>query len=233
VPPADAVALSAAMIEAVEGSERRRRRCRRTACNGFSRSMGSRHVRHQRLLESRQGTSADEALLRQMTDAIAHRVRTGAATSSTVGRARAPAPGDHRPLAGWRAADAERGRHRDVTFNGEIYNYIGLREELIAKGHVFRSRCDTEVLVHGYEEWGDALPERLGGMFAFAIWTRAASACSSRATGWARAGLLPPRRDRLLFGSEIKSLLCDPAVPRQLDDEALDLYSAPATCPRR
>src|SRR6266850_7381156 len=50
-----------------------------------------------------------------------------------------------------------------VTFNGEIYNYLGLRDELIAKGHVFRSRCDTEVLVHGYEEWGDELPERLAG----------------------------------------------------------------------
>src|SRR5207302_955667 len=57
-----------------------------------------------------------------------------------------------------------------VTFNGEIYNHLGLREELIAKGHVFRSRCDTEVLVHGYEEWGEALPERLAGMFAFAVW---------------------------------------------------------------
>src|SRR5207245_2421340 len=50
------------------------------------------------------------------------------------------------------------------------YNFLDLRRELEARGHLFRSHCDTEVLVHGYEEWGDALPERLCGMFAFAIW---------------------------------------------------------------
>src|SRR5207248_339939 len=112
-----------------------------------------------------------------------------------------------------------------VTFNGEIYNYLGLREELIARGHVFRSRCDTEVLVHGYEEWGDALPERLGGMFAFAIWdARRQRLFLARDRLGKKPVYYHLGRDRLLFGSEIKSLLCDAAVPRQLDDEALDLY---------
>jgi asparagine synthase (glutamine-hydrolysing) len=57
-----------------------------------------------------------------------------------------------------------------VVHNGEIYNFEALRSELVARGHRFRSRCDTEVVVHGWEEWGPALPERLDGMFAFAVW---------------------------------------------------------------
>lgn len=58
-----------------------------------------------------------------------------------------------------------------IVFNGEIYNFQGLREELLTKGHIFRSECDTEVLIHGYEEWGvDGLTKRIRGMFAFAIW---------------------------------------------------------------
>lgn len=57
-----------------------------------------------------------------------------------------------------------------VVFNGEIYNFEAIREELIAKGHVFKAKTDTEVLVHGYEEYGKALVHKLRGMFSFVIW---------------------------------------------------------------
>src|SRR5688572_4846434 len=59
-----------------------------------------------------------------------------------------------------------------VVYNGEIYNFPELTQELVALGHSFRSRCDTEVIVHGWEEWGEKCVERFRGMFAFAIWDR-------------------------------------------------------------
>src|SRR5215210_7118301 len=71
--------------------------------------------------------------------------------------------GGHQPLAGC-------GGHVTVVQNGEIYNHAALRTRLEARGHTFRTRCDTEVLAHAYEEWGDAFLERLRGMFALALW---------------------------------------------------------------
>src|SRR5437016_9079998 len=169
---------------------------------------------------------ADETLLRRMTEVIAHRGPDGSGHFRS-----GPAALGHRRLSiidlsqnGAQPMHNEDGT-LTVTFNGEIYNYLGLREELIARGHVFRSRCDTEVLVHGYEEWGDALPERLGGMFAFAIWdARKKRLFLARDRLGKKPIYYHLGRDRLVFGSEVKSLLCDPAVPRELDEEALDLY---------
>jgi len=112
-----------------------------------------------------------------------------------------------------------------VVYNGEIYNFRELRAGLEERGHRFRTRCDTEVLVHGYREWGDELPERLRGMFAFALWDRrrrrlllARDHFGIKPLYYARLG------DLLLFGSEIKSLLAVPELPRELDPEALDQY---------
>ena len=120
-----------------------------------------------------------------------------------------------------------------VTFNGEIYNFAGLADELAGRGHRFRSRCDTEVLVHGYEEWGERLLERIDGMFAFAIWDArrrrlfaARDRMGKKPFYWAqipRGGGRPPL---FVFGSELKALLPVPGLDRGVDLEALQRYLA-------
>ena len=109
--------------------------------------------------------------------------------------------------------------------NGEIYNFEAIKAELIARGHRFRSRVDVEVLVHAYEEFGPAFLARLRGMFALALWdTRTKTLIAARD----RAGEKPlyyaetPRG--LLLASEIKALLSQADVPRELDLEALDEF---------
>ena len=115
-----------------------------------------------------------------------------------------------------------------VTYNGEIYNFGELIGELRDRGHVFRTRCDTEVIVHAWEEWGARCVERFRGMFAFAVYD-------------ARQGTLFLARDRLgikplyysllpdgrlLFGSELKALLACPDLPRELNPEAVECFLA-------
>jgi asparagine synthase (glutamine-hydrolysing) len=117
-----------------------------------------------------------------------------------------------------------------VVFNGEIYDFQGLRAELLARGHVFRSRCDTEVIVHGYEEWGDEVVAHLDGMFAFALWDarqRRLLAARDRMgkkpfyfSLIARAGRPP----LVAFASELKALVCVPGFDRRLDPQALARY---------
>ncbi len=113
-----------------------------------------------------------------------------------------------------------------LVFNGEIYNFKELQRDLEARGHKFRTRSDTEAIVHAYEEFGDACVERLRGMFAFAVWD-------------ARTERLFVARDRagekplyytttpggtFVFGSELKCLLEHPEVERETDPAALDAY---------
>ena len=112
-----------------------------------------------------------------------------------------------------------------VVYNGEIYNFRELRSRLRSRGHHFLTASDTEILAHGWEEWGEELPRKLRGMFAFAIWDR-----RRRKLFLARDhfGVKPlyyaQTEDLLLFASEIKSLLILPQVSREMDPEALDQY---------
>jgi asparagine synthase (glutamine-hydrolysing) len=112
-----------------------------------------------------------------------------------------------------------------TVFNGEIYNFRELRRELEAAGHHFYTATDTEAIVHAYEQWGAAAIGRLRGMFGLAIWdARSRTLLLARD----RIGIKPLHyaevNGRLYFGSEIKSLLCAPDLPRDLDFDALDHY---------
>jgi len=112
-----------------------------------------------------------------------------------------------------------------VVFNGEVYNFTELRGELAAHGHAFRSRSDTEVIVHGYEQWGDRLPERLDGMFALAIWDERRQRLFLARDRAGKKPLYVYRDDeRLLFASEIKAILEHPAADRAIEPSALPLY---------
>ena len=168
----------------------------------------------------------DPARLAQMTEALRHRGPDG------DGMVLHPGLGlGHRRLAIIDLADgaqpmaSEDGR-TIVTYNGEIYNFQDLRRELADKGHRFRTRCDTEVLLHGYREWGTAVLDRLRGMFAFAIWDEA-----TRTLFLARDRLgekpLYYGRDRdglFLFASEIGALVAGLTTPPELDLEAVADY---------
>ena len=112
-----------------------------------------------------------------------------------------------------------------ATQNGEIYNYIELRDELERRGHVFRTQSDTETIVHLYEEHGTAFVDHLRGMFAVAIWdgragrlVLARDRLGKKPLYWRLAG------GRLSYGSELKAILADPDVERVVDREALALY---------
>lgn len=127
-------------------------------------------------------------------------------------------PGGHQPM------DNE-DQSVVVVLNGEIYNYPELRAELEAQGHAFRTDCDTEVVVHLYEEHGVACVERLNGMFALAIWdARRDQLVLARDRMGQKPLVYLPRPDQFLFASEIKSILQVPGVPRALDPEALDAF---------
>ena len=115
-----------------------------------------------------------------------------------------------------------------VVFNGEIYNFQDLVVELQARGHVFRTKSDTEVIVHAWEEWGEACVTRFRGMFAFGLWDR------NRETLFLardRLGVKPMYYTvlpdgMLLFGSELKALLAHPGVKRTIEPETVEEYFA-------
>jgi asparagine synthase (glutamine-hydrolysing) len=154
-------------------------------------------------------------------DVVSSRSPAGESTSAIV----------HRRLSiidlssgGWQPMSSTDGAVH-VAFNGEIYNYVELRRELVALGHQFRSTSDTEVLLHGWQEWGDALLPRLIGMFAFAVVDG-----PKREVVLARDafGIKPlyysPTREGFAFASEIPTLLSVPGVSRRVDARGVRDY---------
>src|SRR5215472_2547528 len=170
----------------------------------------------------------DRTLLRRMTHTLFHRGPDGDgffyAPGIGLGHCRLAivdlVTGDH-PL-------FNEDRTICVVYNGEIYNFQPLVTELAARGHVFRTRCDTEVIVHAWEEWGVACLERFNGMFAFALWDAPQEALFLARD---RLGEKPLYYSflsdgRLIFASELKSLLLCPEVDRRLDPRAIEEFFA-------
>ena len=105
-----------------------------------------------------------------------------------------------------------------LTFNGEIYNYRDLRKDLLEKGHVFRTNTDSEVLLHGYEEYGEELLQKLRGMFAFVIWDKTTETLFGARDIFGIKPFYYYKKDgNFLYGSEVKSFLEHPAFERLPD----------------
>lgn len=172
------------------------------------------------------GSPASAALVKAMSDALAHRGPDGEGQfiEGAVGLG-------HRRLAiidlspaGRQPMESGDGRFI-ISYNGEVYNFQALRTELQGKGHRFRSRSDTEVVLAAWAEWGSRSLARLNGMFAFALWDRrerrlwlARDRYGIKPLYWTKAG------KSLLFGSEIKALLTSPALEPALSPAALVEY---------
>ncbi len=168
------------------------------------------------------GEVADGNLVRRMSRALSHRGPDGDGIFES-----GPIGLGHRRLSiidlqgGAQPLGSDDGKLQ-VVFNGEIYNFIELREELITKGHTFRTRSDTEVIIHGYEEWGIDVVQRFNGIFAFALWDEnkhelilARDHLGIKPLYYTTVG------QRFLFASEIKALLADGQCPREVDLKGL------------
>src|SRR6185503_1999523 len=172
------------------------------------------------------GEPVSVGLLKRMTDIIAHRGPDGEGhyTDGAVGLGHRRlaiidlSPAGHQPMAN-EAGDVV------ITYNGEIYNFQKLRVELEALGYHFHSRTDTEVVIHAYEEWGEACVDHFNGMFAFALFDRKQQVVFLARD---RYGVKPLywycRNGIFIFASEIKAILEHPQVSRGLSYPALNEY---------
>ncbi|MFI5623805.1 asparagine synthase (glutamine-hydrolyzing) [Nocardioides sp. NPDC051685] len=182
----------------------------------------------------------EPALVRDMLASLAHRGPDGSGyyrdEQVALGHTRlaiVDTAGGIQPMTG-RSCGARR-EHEQVwvTFNGEIFNHVELAAQLRARGHVFDTRSDTEVIVHAWEEWGPGCFERFNGQWALAIWDRRTQTLVlSRDRFGVRPLFYTHVAGQLLFASEVKALYASPDVPRELDpaglDQVLTLWSAVA-----
>jgi asparagine synthase (glutamine-hydrolysing) len=176
---------------------------------------------------------AERLQLRRMGDAIAHRGPDGEGLfqSRNVGLI-------HRrlaiiDLAGGDQPIGNEDNSIQVVCNGEIYNYRELREQLIGRGHVFRTHSDTEVIVHLYEDHGDDCVRFLRGMFAFALWDEVDRRLLLARDHVGQKPLYVYRdEEKLLFGSELKAILAHPNVDRTIEPAAIEDYLTFGIIPR-
>lgn len=174
-----------------------------------------------------------EPLARPMLDAIEHRGRDdeGVFVSDAFGAADLKTCLAHRRLS---IIDVSAAGHQPffsadrrfaLTYNGEIYNYLDLKKQLAAKGYVFKTDCDTEVLINAFAEWGTDCLAKLNGMFAFAVWDEREKTLTLARD---RAGIKPlyygSVGDQIIFASEIKAILASGLIAPELDAEGFNQF---------
>ena len=170
----------------------------------------------------------NRALFDTMRDSLAHRGPDGAGTVILADGAVALG---HRRLS---IIDLTQTGHQPMaspdsrywlTFNGEIYNHRDLRAELTARGHHFCGTGDSEVLLHAYQEWGEACLDRLSGMFAFAIWDSLARTLFLARDRFGIKPLYIYQGDgHVIFASELRAIISHPDVPRRINGQSLRLF---------
>lgn len=174
----------------------------------------------------RRGTlDAQETVLRLMNDTMVHRGPDDAGWHVHNGTGIAMRRLSIIDLAGGHQPMCNEDRSIWVVFNGEIYNFKSVREKLVARGHVFATRSDTEVIVHAYEEYGDDVCTHLDGMFAFAIHdTKRRRLLLARDRSGKKPLYYYDGPLGFVFGSEMKTVLQYPGMPREIDPVALQQY---------
>jgi len=174
------------------------------------------------IVNQKESESPDPGLIRNMLGALTHR----GPDSSGYFRDKSALLGHTRlaiiDLTGGAQPLSNEDESLWITFNGEIFNYLELREELEGKGHVFHTSSDTETILHAWEEWGPGCFTRFNGQWAFAIWDRRRKELIiSRDRHGIRPLYYTLSGNRFLFGSEIKALFCDRTLNRAFDPEGL------------
>lgn len=167
----------------------------------------------------------DKSYIKKMNDAIAHRGPDDESyyTDDDI------AMGFRRlsiiDLAGGRQPISNEDESLVITFNGEIYNFNDIKKDLLEKGHVFKTKTDTEVILHGYEEYGEKVLDKLRGMFAFVIWDKKNKKLfGARDHFGQKPFYYALMNDTFMYGSEIKSFLHHPDFIKEINQKALKSY---------